>query len=328
MRGVVPWFRLSFQLQRWEVLASGLGVTLLAIAMAWLAWQLRGLAEASPQCADPSQIVAGCERVAEQLQGLGDWANRSTYLSYGAPFGMGLLLGAPLVAREVEGRTAQVAWTLSRSRLVWLARRVAFAALIAVVLLAIVAIAGEILAAASLPGGKPGEDFFWYGRRGGLIVARGLAALGIGVLVGAMTGRTLPALLAAAFASVLIFVAVSLTMDRWNESEGVLQAVEDERRESGLQLGARIELTSGEMVTWPELQARGIDAAAIDMDGNIYANVDDLGDPSHAIGVDRILVVPGRLYPQIVLRESGVLALLTVVFLALAGVVVSHRRPG
>jgi hypothetical protein len=82
------------------------------------------------------------------------------------------------------------------------------------------------------------------------------------------------------------------------------------------------------VVTWQELQARGIDAAAIDMDNRIYADPDDLGNPNEAIGFVRALVVPGRLYPQIVLRESGVLALVTLLLLAGSAVVVTRRRPG
>ena len=110
---------------------------------------------------------------------------------------MGLLLGVPLVSREIEHRTAAIAWTMSRSRTWWLARRVLFLALVMVVLLGVVAVVGEVLASATLPAQHLDRDFAWYGRRGALIVVRGLASLGIGVLVGAWIGRVLPALLVA-----------------------------------------------------------------------------------------------------------------------------------
>lgn len=328
MSAAWQWLRLSFRLQRWEVVAAAAGVAVLTVGMLWFAWQLRALVAAAPQCADPSTFVAGCERAGQQMQEISAWATRSTYLSYGAPFGMGLLLGVPLVARELEGRTAPIAWTLSRSRAAWLGRRVAFATLMVVTLLVVVAVAGEILAAAVVPDAKLGEDFTWYGRRGPLLVARGLAALGIGVVAGALVGRTLPGLLAAAFASVLIFTGVSLVMDRWNATDATAQAYGVDRI-GALFLGQRVELTTGELVTWDEMGARGLDAYAINgEDGGLYANVDDLTRGEDVIGWDRELLVPGRLYPQVVLRESGVLGALTLTALAAGLVVVARRRPG
>ena len=39
------------------------------------------------------------------------------------PFAAGIFLGAPLLSREIEHRTAHVAWSLSASRRSWLSRR-------------------------------------------------------------------------------------------------------------------------------------------------------------------------------------------------------------
>jgi hypothetical protein len=321
------WLRLSFRLQRWEVLAPALGVAILSAGMLWFAWQLRTLLAATPQCADPSIVVVGCERAAREIQEISAWAERTTYLSYGAPFGIGLLLGVPLVARELESRTAQFAWTLSRSRAAWLAQRVAFAALVLVALLTVVGVVAEILTAASLPDGKPGEDFIWYGRRGFMLVARGLAALGIGVFVGALVARTLPALLAAAFVSVVIFTAVSLGMDRWNETDAVVQAYGVDRS-GGLVLGLRVKLASGELVSWEELSARDINIEAIGENGELYADVAAIGRGEDPIGRELELMVPGRLYPLIVLRESAALGGVTLAALGIGLIVVRRRRPG
>jgi hypothetical protein len=327
MTAAWDWLRLSFRLQRWEVLASAVGVAILSAGMLWFAWQLRNLLAATPGCGDPSILVAGCERAAQEIQEVSAWAERATYMSYGAPFGMGILLGVPLVARELESRTAQFAWTLSRSRAMWLARRVAFAALVLVALLAVVGVVAEILTAASLPDGKLGEDFIWYGRRGGLLFVRGLAALGIGVAVGALIGRTLPGLLAAAFVSVVIFTAVSLGMDRWNETAAVVQPYGVERS-GGLVLGLRVKLASGELVSWDELSARGINIEAIGENGELYANVEAMGRGDDPTGRELELIVPGRLYPVIVLRESAVLGGVTLAALGIGLIVVRRRRPG
>ena len=68
-------------------------------------------------------------------------------LSELAPFAVGILLGAPLVAREIDGRTAQLAWTMSRSRTRWLVGRIGFPVVVAVVSLGPLAWTSEVAAA-------------------------------------------------------------------------------------------------------------------------------------------------------------------------------------
>ena len=313
-------------MHRWEVLASAAGVAILAAGMLWFTWQMRTLAGTAPACLDPNSPGLGCEHFAQQFYELSSKAEWLSYFSALAPFGMGLLLGVPLVSREIEHRTAGIAWTLSRSRTWWLAGRAAFLVLVMVVLLIVVAVVGELLASATMPAQHLDRDFAWYGRRGALIVVRGVASLGIGVLVGAWLGRVLPALLVAVFASVLIFTGISLGMDRWIEGDAVVQKF-DADRAGGRQLGERILLPSGELVDYEELKRRGL-AYEVIQDDLLWAKPDDIGHMDRLIGYDRYLVVPGSLYPQIVLRESGVLGG-TAILLALAAIfVVNRRRPG
>ena len=326
MNRIGSWLVLSFRLNRWEVLASVAGTALLAAAMLWFTWQLRALVGTDPGCVDPSAYAPGCTQLAQRFYELSSKADWLSYFSWGAPFGMGLVLGVPLVSREIEHRTAGLAWTMSRSRTWWLARRAAFLVLVLVVLLIVVAVVGEVLASAQMPALHLDRDFAWYGRRGGLIVVRGLASLGIGLLLGAMLGRVLPALLLAAFASVLVFTAISLGMDRWRETDAIVQAFGADRA-GGLFLAERVELPSGELVDFGELLRRGHSFEVI-ADGRLFASAADVGRPEKMIGLERELVVPGRLYPQIVLRESAVVGG-TAVLLALAAVaVVGRRRPG
>jgi hypothetical protein len=318
------WLVISFRLHRWEVLASAVGTTLLTAAMLWFAWQLRTLAGTEPGCPDPQAYSPGCELFASQFYDLSIWATGLIYLSWGAPFGMGLVLGVPLVSREVEHRTAGMAWTLSRSRAWWLAWRVAFLALVLVGLLLVVAIVSQVLATALLPNLRLDRDFTWYGRRDGLIVVRGLVALGIGVLLGALVGRVLPALLLAALASVLVFTAISLGLDRWMEADAIVQPYGRDRA-GGRSLGQRIELPSGELVTYGDFPYRG---DTWDVEGEIYGAEADIGHADRVIGRDRELLVPGRLYPRIVLRESAVVGGTAVLLALAATAVVGRRRPG
>lgn len=156
MSRIGSWLVLSFRLNRWEVLASVAGTALLTAGMLWFTWQLRTLAATEPGCLDPTTYVAACEQSPQPFYELSSRAELISYLGWATPFGIGLVLGVPLVAREIEQRTAGVAWSLSRSRAVWLAWRVAFAALVMIVLLLVVAIAGEVLASRPDANPQPG----------------------------------------------------------------------------------------------------------------------------------------------------------------------------
>jgi hypothetical protein len=321
------WLILSFRLHRWEVLASAAGVAILSAAMLWFTWQLRALAAAEPRCLDPMTFVAACEQSSQAFYELSNKAEWLSYLAWLAPFSMGLLLGVPLVAREVEHRTAGVAWTLSRSRTWWLVRRASFLILVLVVLLLVVAAMGEVLTAAEMPTRHLDRDFAWYGRRGALIVVRGVASLGIGVLIGAWLGRVMPALLVGIAATVLIFSGISFGMDRWIEGEAIVAAPADDTV-GARSLGQRVELPSGQLVDYGELARRGVTVQVIDEENRLFADPEDLGHPERMIGLDRTLLVPGRLYPTIVLREAGAVGGAAVLLALAATFVVGRRRPG
>jgi hypothetical protein len=196
------------------------------------------------------------------------------------------------------------------------------------VLLAVVVLASGLLAAAIVPNLHLDRDFTWIGRRDWLIVARGVAALGIGVLVGAVVGRQLPGLLAAAFASVLVFTGVSFAMDRWNEAEAeVVPGMNGgigSQTDGALLLGSRVMLPSGELATWADL---AVDEIYQDMDGRLYDG-DPLGPNAPAlIGEERQFVIRGERYPAVLLRESGVLLGLGAMVALGAAAVVRRRRP-
>lgn len=323
MSRIGSWLILSFRLHRWEVLASAAGVAILSAAMLWFAWQLRSLAATDPGCIDPTAYAPGCTQLGQGFYELSSKAEWLSYLSWLFPFGTGLVLGVPLVSREVEQRTAGLAWTLSRSRAWWLARRAAFLLLVLVVLLIVVAVVSEVLASATMPAQHLDRDFAWYGRRGALIVVRGIASLAIGVLVGAWLGRVLPALLVAVFAAVLVFSGISLGMDRWMDGDAVAQPF-DADRAGGRQLGQRVLLPTGELIDYGEMLRRGL-APEVIQDDLLWAKPEDIGHMDRLVGYDRYLVVPGSLYPQVALREAGVVGG-AAVLLGLATIVVVKRR--
>ena len=145
-------------------------------------------------------------------------------------------------------------------------KRIAFVALFAVVALGVLAITSEILAAEMAPERDLGSDFTWFGRRGWLIVARGVGALMLGMLVGALIGRVLPAILAAALVMALAFTGLSFAQDRWQETLCMTSRMNYMEASSNVDSGALVintglELASGEVVTWSELNERGLRSA-------------------------------------------------------------------
>ena len=110
------------------------------------------------------------------------------------PAVLGMFIGAPLVAREVETGTAQFAWTQAVTRRRWLAVRVGW------LLLAALAWGGAVAAlvtwwsgprnAAYLNAFNPGD----FDVQGIMPVAYSLFAMALGIAAGALIRRVLPAL--------------------------------------------------------------------------------------------------------------------------------------
>jgi hypothetical protein len=120
------------------------------------------------------------------------------------PLVIGAVLGAPLVARELERGTAPLAWSLATSRRRWLLERLVVVGLVTVVLLGLLGLAGHLLAGARDPETSPMASLTDLGARGPSVLVRGLIVFSVGVLMGALGGRVLPALLLASVAAVAI----------------------------------------------------------------------------------------------------------------------------
>jgi hypothetical protein len=124
---------------------------------------------------------------------------------------LGMFWGAPLVARELESGTYRLAWTQSVTRRQWL--------LVRVVLVGLAALAAAGLATLLVSWWFAPIDAFngnrfdpsIFGERG--IVAIGYAgfAFGLGVAAGALTRRTLPAMVT----TLLGFVAARIAFTLW-----------------------------------------------------------------------------------------------------------------
>jgi hypothetical protein len=326
------WLRLGFALQRWEVLFVAILTLSVSAAMFWVAWQADQVVAHDPACFASNAGAAQCGEPVNALGALGGFGGQ--LLTYALPlaFGAGLVMGVPLVAREIEHETTALAWSLTPSRRRWLLARLAFAGPLVIGLLAVLAVASDTVAAAILPDLDLAADFTWFGQRGILLVMSGLLGLGIGLGIGAMLGRQLPGLLAAGLATVALFVVVNMGLDRWLMTDATIanfalpnQGVSFIGSRS---LGGFFQLQSGAVVTLADLEARGIQQLFWDEDrGEFYATEADLAAKRSIVGRHVDLLVPGDKYGTAVAKESVLLGVLAVVSGGLAFAVVDRRKP-
>lgn len=245
----------------------------------------------------------------------GMWFERIARASLGLvpvfPFLAGLLLGVPVVARELDRGTARLAWSLGPSRLRWyLQRLLPVLAAIAVTSLAI-GIVAEWLVQLYAPGVDLANSFAGFHSRGVLVMTSALLLGAIGVLVGAILGRLLPAIFLALLLGGVTLVAVSEVHKQVLKPEAVAKPETAMFTENDLWMDGKFQHPDGRLMTWDELVAE--DPTVMEQ-GVEYPYVQ--------------LVIPGERYRSVELREAAAHGVLIVGFLAGAGVVVARRRPG
>lgn len=236
------------------------------------------------------------------------------------PFVVGGVLGSVLVAREIEHRSAQLGWSLSGARANWLLARLAPVLVLTILVLSLLAVGSEILEGASWPGIDSRSSLNDFGSRGYPLVVRGLAALGIATLAGAIAGRQLPALLVAGVISVVLAYSLAWSFPygaqwQWLPTETVAinpnAQITDRFRRNGY-------LTSdGTFLTFQQAEdasghPQGSEAAQEWVDAHYQA-------------VSEVLV--GSQLTEIEVRESLLLASVALLTLGATFIVVDRRRP-
>jgi hypothetical protein len=304
---------LAWRLQRAQLLfCLGLCGGLAGVAL-WLAADMRamltgcGTLEAARACEFfiPFQETHG--GAVSMVQALTDWV----------PYGVGMLLGIPVVSREVEHRTALIAWPLAGSRfrwLVWRAIPIIFAGL---ALVTVLAVAVQQMDQAYLP--KSDLGFLRYDGRGLPLVMRALVALLLGLGIGALVGRLLPALLIGIALSVALSVGLGLIVNRWVPSA---EMSAEQSPESGtshpLTTEVRYRLPDGTLISAQEGEI--LVEAAYQASGGEEPDPDTL---PRAV----FFGISGDRYGEVVARESLALGVLAAALGGAAAVVVRRRRP-
>jgi hypothetical protein len=308
--------RLTWRLQRWE-LGVLIGASLLLTAVgAIVAWRLPIVRQAFLECIGGYAF----DDVPLACRGAYDWAG---YLSgagalvQGAatvvPLLVGILLGAPLVSREIEKGTAPLAWSLARSRGWWLAGRILPLAVAIIVALLLLGQASEATILA-VPDTQLG--FQHFAMHGPLVAARGLAVFALGVLIGLWTGRMLPAILLTGVVVVALLAGRQLGRDPIMQAEAVWTVTGEQGlgTYSTIYGSGFVEDATGEFVTDEQAYAR--DPAAFET---------GMGELPGLTKVYR--VVPPERYPVFVAREIGALAVISIVAVGAALLLVRSRRP-
>ena len=313
-------WRLAFKMQRLELLLFVAAAILLVVASLLIA---RGASEARASfdaCFQAAGSDAGCA-TSPSLNDFSLWGGFARLGAFLTPFALGLILGIPVVAREIEGRTAGIAWTLSRSRSRWLIQRVLPLMVVVIVLAAAVGVGSEFVTRtnpfADLAA-NPG--FADYTSRGILLPVRAVVVLLLAIAVGAMVPRQLPALLLALGVTIALFVALTIGMDAWMSVEARPISF-NESRFGAFGDGPRIfdvayrEDATGKVISMNDFYNRYGDVALPD------GEQDPPGFTQVAIGIT------GDQWATWVARESAILGVLAIVSGGLATLVVTRRRP-
>jgi hypothetical protein len=203
----VSW--LVWRQHRAEAFALGLAVAAIAVALLVLGRPMHDLFPlGSARCAVPTVDVACRDGLARLQQDFG-YAQPLLLLLNFVPLFIGAFLGAPLVAREIEGGTWQLAWTQAVPRTRWLAVKLAALGTVTVLL-------GAAFSAATTWYRRP-LDLFGHFQLDGFDVTwlmppvYALFAFTVAVAAGVLLRRSLPALGAA----LVVYVAVRVTVAGW-----------------------------------------------------------------------------------------------------------------
>jgi ABC-type transport system involved in multi-copper enzyme maturation permease subunit len=311
----LTWARLTLRLSRFELLAFGGFVALFIVATVLTAASIDSVRPPAECLVNREAPTLACDLKSNAwYQAQNGVAGLSMGLLVFLSFAAGLFLGVPIVARELERGTARLAWSLAPSRMRWfLARMLPVLVLLAIVTF-VAGIAADRYVASTTAETDLSNSFTAFGYRGLLIASRAVFIFAVGVAVGSIVARALPAVILAAviatiglaggervYQMILASEAVAIPMDPNNNNP----------RQGDLYIDQKFVLPDGTLVDYSYFG--GADP------------YDEFGMPKYPVVM---LVVPGERYRFVETREALALAGGSLVALVLAGFVVSRRRPG
>ena len=303
--------RLTYRINRFEIravlIATILSVVVSAVVISWINTSgyaqcvQHGQGPLDPICFQLDDVGARVTQIARFSMNLAGWF----------PFLAGLLLGAPLVARELDKGTARLAWSRGPSRRRWYLQRL-IPILIVVGLTAMaIGIVADQLTALFAPGVDLGRSFMGFHTRGVLLATGALLVASVGVAVGAVVGRQIPTILLALILGGATILAITDVDQKILAGETVRLTGEDQYGQDLIVGEGRFELPDGRLVTFDELAV--FDPKVLE-DGFDYPYVQ--------------YGIPRERYREIETREALAQVVAAVIFLGAGALVVSRRRPG
>jgi len=219
LAGAVTSARLTFKVHRFEVLAVTVGSLIVAASALIVTYRLNSVG-VTTQCllqwlSGGPDAAGACKDPVSQWAGINESEGGKVLAAMALlPYAVGLFLGVPLVGRELEARTAATAWGLAGSRSRWLFGRLVPVLLLTLGLGTLTAVTAAVLDTTRTGDGLWSNLYQDAELFGAPVVAHAVAGLGIGLLVGAVMGRTLPALIVGAVVAIVVFNVGQ----QWHES--------------------------------------------------------------------------------------------------------------
>jgi hypothetical protein len=301
---------LTFRIQRFEAIVVA-GAAVLAVVVSAIVIALF-TAGGYSRCATDEALnqTPFCQA------SIGVWLNRIARLSVSIvpvfPVVGGLLVGGPIVARELESGTARLAWSLGPSRTRWFVQRAL--PLLAMLFLACLAVGltADALIHLMQPSINIDASFVAFRARGLLVAVEGLLVASVALALGAILGRTVPTIVLTLALVGAIGVAVDKVERQLLTNEAVL-GDQFSFSDENLFVEERLRMPDGALVTWEQLNA-------------LYPQYANGWDDTSGIK-NVTLYIPGSRYHDVERREALAVTGIAALFVAAAGVTVVRRRP-
>lgn len=241
----------------------------------------------------------------------GQWL---TALAFGAglvPAVAGVLFGIAAVGKELDQRTAVLAWSVSPSRRRWLLQRVSpLLGLLALLGLGCSQLVLALLRVRSPELGEVPDDFGAIPFVAFGPAASGVSTFGITVLIGALLGRLLPAVLGAGALVILAFVLVGQVNQGAMAGESLV--AELSMQGQGPAIDSFLRAPDGRFISWNEAYPDYVDP--------------DSGEPVAGV-TQMVRYVPIEIYPQVAARYLLLHVALGLAALVIAFAVVERKSP-
>ncbi|HEX6867860.1 MAG TPA: hypothetical protein VF119_03595 [Candidatus Limnocylindrales bacterium] len=319
---------MGLRLQRFEVVAVIVASLIVGVSALIVRWRLDSVG-VSAACWDewfgtgPSNATPVCIAPVETFLGINEGEGGKVMAAMAIlPLFAGVFLGVPVIAREIEGRTAPTVWALAASRPRWLAGRLLPLVVLLVVALGFLAIASELLWRSREPWGAI-PRFGDVGLHGPSVIARGVGTFGFALLVGAVAGRTLPAVIAGVVLCLVLFVGWQTAFVAWGDIAAELRPTPPDLANYDAVFPGGMNMSEGYLNTDGRFlyDWEAVELAPAGADPYVW-----LSDPDN--GWTRMMQgVPGTAYPRWALIETVGFGAIGLLGIALTFPVVERRRP-